>query len=514
MIRKLLFLTLFPALLIACSEQPQDYCVTSFGAIPDGTTVSTPAIQEAIDLCFQEGGGKVLIPPGEFVTGTIVLKSNVNLHIEQGARLIGSKDTADYWIDGKKHGMILALQSRGVSISGEGEINGSGSNFHLPDRSHIGNDFIREATRQGEKYLLPDPHPSDGPWGYDNRPGMMIVFMQCEDVSIRDVSIHDSPEWTIRIADCDDVIVSGISILNNLFVPNSDGIHCTTSSNVRISDCDIRAGDDAIIVTGFSTNMYLPGETFPEEEYHLRKIGNKSGYAENVVVSNCILQSRSAGIRVGYGSRSIRNCTFTNLVIYDSNRGIGVFSRDPGSIENVIFSDIIIRNRLHSGHWWGNGEPIHVSAINRNILPKAGPIKNIRFRNIIAESENGILIYGTEGSIISDLRLDDVQVKISRGKHSRDYGGNFDLRPVYPKELGIFKHDIPALYSQFTDGLTINNFKVEWGDNLPSYMAQAIFCRDYSRLTINNLQGRAAHKGMKAVELDNWENADLENINR
>ena len=496
-------LAVISLVLLGCTEQSHDYKITSYGAIADGNTISTHSIQQAIDACYEGGGGRVVVPPGEFVTGTIILRSNVNLHLEQGARLLGSKDTAEYRVDGKKHGMILAFQASGVSISGEGEINGNGTSFHLPGRAHIGSDFVRKATRQGEDYLLPDPLPEDGPWSYDARPGMMIVFMQCEDASISDVSIRDSPEWTIRIADCDDVRISGISLINNLMIPNSDGIHCTTSRNVRISDCDIRAGDDAIIVTGFSTNMYLEGEVFPDIEYHLRKIGNKTGYSENIVVSSCLLQSRSAGIRVGYGSHPIRNCIFSDLVIYDSNRGIGVFSRGEGSIENILFSDITIQNRLHSGHWWGNGEPIHVSAINRNESPIAAPIKHIRFKNILAESENGILIYGTEESTISDIMLEDVSLKISGGKYSQTYGGNFDLRPVYPLELGIFSHDIPALYSQYTRGLTIKGLKIEWGENLPEYMSHAIFCKEYLDLSISDFEGKAAKAGIKSIELEN-----------
>jgi len=513
MIKRIIFLAAFLTLLIGCKEQGNDYSITTFGAKADGTTLNTLSIQKAIDACYENGGGRVVIPPGKFVSGTIILKSNVNLYLEQGATLLGSPDTADYWIDGVKHGMIYAYQATGISITGEGVIDGKGTSFHIYDRAHIGQDFIRNETRQGEFYLLPEPPPKDGPITYDARPGMMIVLLQCEDVALKDVTIRDSPEWTIRIADCDDVIVSGISIHNNLMVPNSDGIHCTTSRNVRISDCDIRAGDDAIIVTGFGTNVGVSGDVDSDLDYTTRDIGNKSGYAENIVVSNCLLQSRSSGIRVGYGSHSIRNCIFSNLVIYDSNRGLGVFSRDEGSIENILFSDITIQNRMYSGHWWGNGEPIHVSAIKQNPAIPAGPIKNVRFRNIIADSENGILIYGTAGSEISDLVLENVSLKISAGEHSDSYGGNFDLRPVYPQELGIFKHDIPALYSQFTKNLTIDGLEVKWGDDLPAYMSFAIDCKEYENLTIRNFSGKAANPSLKAIELDDWKNADVTNIN-
>ncbi len=507
MIKRLYFVVVMTLVLTGCQQEVRDYYITSYGAKADGTTLNTISIQKAIDACYENGGGKVVVPPGDFVTGTIVLRSDVNLYLEQGATLLGSLDTADYRIDGQRHGMIYAVQSTGITISGEGEINGRGSSFHLAGRAHMGEDFDRKVTRQGEQYMPPEPVPADGPIGFDARPGMMVVLLQCEQVAIRDVTFSDSPVWCFRIADCDDVVVSGISIRNNLLVPNSDGIHCTTSRNVRISDCDIRAGDDAIIVTGFGTQVGVSGDVNTKLDYTTREFGNKTGYAENVVVTNCLLQSRSAGIRVGYGINPIRNCVFSNLVIHDSNRGVGVFSRDDGFIENILFSNITIQNRIHSGHWWGNGEPIHVSAIKQDPQIPAGPIRNIRFRNIIAESENGIVIYGTEESPISDLWLEDVSIRISSGRNSETYGGNFDLRPVYDRDLGIFKHDIPALYSQYTDGLTIREFHVEWGENLPDYMSHAIYCKEYENLTICDFDGRASKPGIKDIELDNWKNA-------
>lgn len=501
MIKRLYFIVMLISVLMGCKQEVHDFSITSFGAKSDGSTVNTVSIQNAIDACHQAGGGQVVVPPGDFVTGTIILRSNVNLYLAQGARLLGSLDTADYWIDGQKHGMIYAYQATGITISGEGEIDGRGSSFHHPDRAHLGQDFDRKATRQGENYLLPDPVPPDGPIGYITRPGMMVVFLQCEQVAVKDVTFRDSPEWTFRLADCDDVIVSGISIHNNLLIPNSDGIHCTTSRNIRISDCDIRTGDDAIIVTGFGTQVGVSGDINTKLDYTTREYGNKTGYAENVTVTNCLLQSRSAGIRVGYGINPIRNCIFSNLVIYDSNRGLGVFSRDNGSIENILFSNITIRNRLHSGHWWGNGEPIHVSAIKQDPGIPAGPIQNVRFRNIIAESESGIVIWGTRESPVTDVVLEDVSIRISAGVYSESYGGNFDLRPVYATALGIFKHDIPALYSQYTHRLKIIGLNVQWGKEVPGYMSHAIYCRDFSNLTIHDFYGTAANPSLQAIEL-------------
>ncbi|HDS06040.1 MAG TPA: hypothetical protein ENO05_00305 [Bacteroides sp.] len=506
------FLILSALLLAGCRVSQSDYFITAYGARDDGSTVNTAFIQRAIDACHEAGGGRVIVPAGEFITGTMVLKSNVELHLQQGARLVGSLDTADYRVDGQRRGMLFAYRAKNITLSGEGEIDGRGSSFHRSDRAHMGKDFNRMVTRQKEAYMPAGTVPEDGPIAYDYRPGMLVVILQCEQVSIKDLTFRDSPVWTFRIADCDGVAVTGISILNNPLVPNSDGIHCTTSRNVRICGCDIRAGDDAIIVTGFGTQVGVSGDITTRLDYTDREYGNKTGYAENVTVTNCILQSRSAGIRVGYGINPIRNCIFSNMVIHGSNRGLGVFSRDNGSIENILFSDIIINNRLHSGHWWGNGEPIHVSAIRQNKDYPAGPVKNIRFRNIIAESESGIVLYGTPDAPLQDIQIENVSVHITRGKYTDLYGGNFDLRPVHTTDLGIFEHDIPALYGQFTERLSIRDLAVSWGEDLPPWMTHAVYCSDFSDLTIDGFYGKPARSGLPAIELVDGSGASLENL--
>ncbi len=493
-------------IITACSSgDTLHYNILDYGATPDGKTMNTASIQDAIDACHKNGGGTVFVPSGEFVSGTLILKDNVNLYLSAGAKLIGSLDTADYRIDGMQHGLIWAYQARNISITGEGEIDGRGTCFHIPEKAHSGGDFDRQYTRQGDLYFPEDKVPDDGPIEYEARPGMMIVILQCEEVLLKDIKLKDSPEWTVRIGDCDDVNINGIAIYNNLLIPNSDGIHCTTSRNVRISDCDIRAGDDAIIVTGFGTDVGVSGDLKTELDYTNRKVGNKTGFAENVVVTNCLLQSRSSGIRVGYGMNNIRNCTFSNLVIYGSNRGIGVFVRDEGSVENILFSDIIIETRLHSGHWWGNGEPIHVSAIAQNDGIVLGQISNVRFRNIIAKSETGILVYGVEESPITNLVFDQVQLTISDSPLAESYGGNVDLRPVSNLESAIFRMDLPGMYCKNVNNLIISDFHLEWSDHPAGYFTYGIYCTHFKGVVVEGFQGSPAHpeSGLPAIRFEN-----------
>ncbi|RPH94191.1 MAG: hypothetical protein EHM72_15770 [Calditrichaeota bacterium] len=467
--------------------------ITTFGAQADPQVINTGAIQQAIDAAAAAGGGRVLIPTGEFLSGALRMKSNVELHLESGAVLKGSPRLADYILDGVRRGLLYAYEEKNIHLSGYGVIDGNGTRFFDPQKPHVGQDFDRAFIRQGESYMNFAKGVEDGPIAYDDRPGMMVIFLRCEQVTIEDIVLRDSPSWTFRIGDCDGVLVHGITILNNLLVPNSDGIHCTTSANVRISDCDIRAGDDAVIVTGFGDEINVDGDDSRSNlDYAQRRCGNKSGYSENVVVTNCTLQSRSSGIRVGYGKNSIRNCTFSNLVIHHSNRGIGVFARDAGSIKNILFSDIVIKTRLHTGHWWGHGEPIHVSAIAQNKEIPVGGVSNIRFQNIMAESEAGILLYAVPEQPLQNIELENVQLKILSGAQATAYGGNFDLRPVADLKDAIFKHDIPGLYAKDIEGLTVDDLRLTWGSGLPDYFSHGIEAESVNDLNIIDFDGSAA----------------------
>ncbi len=478
------------------------YNIEDFGAVPNNGIPCTKSIQSAIQQCSEKGGGTVLIPQGEFISGTIFLDDNVNLHLSAGALLLGSPNIDDYTVNGNRYGLIRAWRKKNISITGQGEINGNGTLFFDPEKPHVGQDFDRQYTRQGEKYMTFENGIGDGPIAYEARPHMLVVLLRCEDVVIQDVTFRDSPSWTFRIGDCDGVNVRGINIYNNLLAPNSDGIHCTTSRNVRISDCDIRCGDDAIIVTGFGDEISVGQSNRPGRPYANRRVGNTTGVSENIVVTNCLLQSRSSGIRVGYGPNDMRNCIFANLVIYDSNRGIGLFARDAGSIDNILFSNITIQTRLHTGHWWGNGEPIHVSAIAQNKDVPVGSIKNVRFKNIIATSEAGIVLYGEKEELVQDILFDDVQLELVTGEHSETYGGNIDLRPVANLKDAIFKHDLAGFYAENAKNVRIEKFTLKTPKKLPSFFTAGVDCQNVESLKLNGLDmSHSKFKGDKAIRL-------------
>lgn len=452
------------------------YNIVQYGAKPDGKTCNTIAIQQAINDCHKNGGGRIVIPAGDFVTGTIRLYSNMNIYLAPGSTLSGSEEDKDYLYQkdfgfsgpgaGIKTGIIVASNEQNISITGFGTINGNGTHFMYMDSLQQGSNLNAKYTRQGPDYMNPKYGAKDGPvqWkgSYEERPGVMVIFSGCKNILLSNIKFEESPNWTVAFINSSGIKISGITIENNMDIPNSDGIDLYDSKNITISDCVIQAGDDAIAVIS----------------------------SDNISASNCILHSRSCGIRVGYNvfnNNNSGNLLFNNINIYDSNRGIGIFQRQKGNMENMIFSNIIISTRLHTGQWWGHGEPIHISSIPALGSKETGTISNVRFSDITASSESGIVIYAAGKGLINDIYFDNINLTIRKSPLEEGYGGNIDLRPVNNVALGIFSHTIPALYANFIDNLNISNLNVLWKAGLPSYFNHSVECDNFGTTNIDGV---------------------------
>jgi polygalacturonase len=425
-----------------------------------------------------------------FVTGTLRLHSRIELHLERGAVLRGSARLEDYEILGRRLGMLYAEDVEGVAITGHGTIDGNSDAFM--DRTtakRIGPPLVLQ-TRQKERFREVASGLGDGPYVPRDRPFQTILVSACRNVTLEDVTIVNAPFWAVHFADCDSVRVRGIRLFNDLMVPNGDGIDFTSCSNVVVSDCDIRAGDDALVFTGYDGHFDLPGFT------------GRSRDSENVVVSNCTLQSRSSAIRVGgWDQKSMRNYAFSNIVIHGSNRGIGVFQRAAGSIENVTFTNVVIRTRLHTGDWWGHGEPIHVSAARVEPTGPIGRIKGLKFSHVVATGESGILLYGTPESVIEDVTFEDVDFRLERSPLHDTAGGNVDLRLVADPRLQLFAHDIPALFARHVKNLRLRDVTLEWGDVTQPFFTNGVEVAHYDGVTIEGLRADAAPSSRGGVPL-------------
>jgi len=465
--------------------------VKDYGAEGDAYTDDTTALQNAIDTCNAAGGGTVVLPPGVYVSGTIRLLSHVRLHLEAGAVLKGSPDVSRYGMLGEDWGvgLVFAHLADNVAITGDGTIDGSGASFLEGDKVFLNEDsYVREATRQGSEFLSPDDDRIKGPVRIEHRPGHMIEFIGCNHLAIRDIRLVDSPMYAVHFIDCENIVVTDISIENDERVPNADGIHFNDCRDVRIANCNIHSPDDCIAMTG---REFLP----PGHEFRLDA-------TENIVVANCTMQSGSSAIRVGYVKNPIRNCLFQNCVIRDSNRGIGVFIRGSGAIENILFDHFSIETRLVAGAWWGHGEPIHVSVCPRDAdVTTLGRLRNVRFSNIVARGESGIVVCGDAKSPVEDLVFDNVRLSLVNSPLTESFGGNFDLRPNADRSRAIFAHDIPSLYACHTRNLRIADFEMEWDDDLPEFYTHGIECEQFEDLLIDGFRGRQHVKATEAAAI-------------
>lgn len=481
----------------------QSFDILKYGAVGDGKTLNTEAIQKTIDACNQAGGGKVIVPSGVFIIGTVYLKSNVHLYLETGAILRGSINLKDY-IPYKevRLGMLYAENAENINISGFGNIDGNGDHFFDLDKAKKINRAGTLYTRQKDNYRkVPDDGIGDGPIVPKDRPYQMFVFSNCKRVTVKDILITQPPNWTMHFADCDGVLIDGIRLWTNLFTPNADGIDITSCRNVIISNCDIRSGDDAIVIVGYDQYFEIPGFK------HIRHL------SENINVSNCNLQSYSSAIRIGYTDQnSVRNINISNCNITNSTRGIGIFLRDEGSLENINISNVNIETKLRTGDWWGNGEPIHISAIRGKDGVKLGKIKNVKFDNITCKGENGILLFGTEESMIENVTFNHVIFELVDSKLNDVAGGNIDLRGCLDEKKQLFQRDLPAFLAQYVNGLTIENFRLEWiGTRMP-YFTHGIEVTNFQDLRIRNFIGTASTINLKAspIFLEDGIRADID----
>lgn len=476
--------------------QQQTFNIKKYGASGDGKSICTKAIQMAVDACNKNGGGDVEVPSGLFIIGTVHLKSNVHLRLRAGAVLRGSPNLNDYEdfyagppFNHVHKGMLFTEDAENITIDGEGQIDGNGDLFFDLNTAKKLSSNDTKYTRQKDNFRHVANGIGDGPVVPKDRPYQMFVFSNCKRVTIKDILITTSPFWCMHFADCDAVHVSGIRLWNNLLTPNADGIDVTSCTNVIIDGCDIRSGDDAIAIVGYNHHFEIPGF-----KYLLHPSGN-------IIISNCNLQSYSSGIRIGFlDQNSVKNINISNVNITNSTRGIGIFVRDQGSIENINFSNINIETHLRTGDWWGNGEPIHISAVRGKDSVKLGQVKHVLFQNIICKGENGMLLYGSDESMLEDISFDHIRFELTDGKLNDVAGGNVDLRGSNLQK-SLFERDIPGLYAQYIKGLRINDFQLQWTNARMPYFTNGIELNHFEDVEIKDFKGTGSPINSKAFRI-------------
>ncbi len=451
--------------------------VMDFGAKNNGLELTTLQIQNTIDSCFLHGGGIVYIPQGEYLVGTLNLKSNVEFHLENGAVVKATTDLSQYQRHNEQlAGVLYTEDAENVSITGLGKFFGQGMEFMYKDSAKVIRGDVNNYIRQKFDFRKVESGLGDGPVTPKDRFHQMIIFSNCKNVVLQDFEVVDAPYWTFLIVHCDRVRVTGISINNNLLIPNSDGLDINSSSNVNVSGCIITCGDDAIVLTGYAHHFGDPG---------FKDIMKTS---ENINVSDCVLQSRSSAIRIGgWDQNHMSGYNFNNITIFDSNCGINITVRDSGSAQNMNFSNIRIETRMHTGDWWGNGEPIKISALRGVIGPRIGIVRNIHFDNITCVGENAILLYASDETKLQNIYFNNFDFFLRKSALDKVSGGNFDLRPNSVAGKEIYESTVPVVYIENAENVFFNQGSIAWGAVKADYYTYAIEAVKVKDLKLNNM---------------------------
>lgn len=425
--------------------------VTDHGAIPNSPQIQTAAVQSAIDAASNRGGGTVFIPAGVFLTGTLVLHSHVTLHLDNGAVLKGSTDLKDYpevkggFLDAvgqnRNRCLLYAEGTVNTTISGRGTIDGSGASF---------------------------VHEQDG------RP-FMIRFIDCRDIHVTGVTLKDSPGWVSHYLGCENVFIHGINICSHVN-GNNDGIDVDSCRRVRISDCDIDTGDDAVCIKS-----------------------TRSTPSEDIVVTGCRISSVWGALKLGTESAGdFRNIIFSNIVIRDTcGGGLKLISMDGCRMENVLVENIIMDNV--SGPIF-----LRLGSRLRQYFPDQpkrdiGIARGLTIRNVtINVWEKGYLLYGKyprkagiivtgiPGHPIEDVTFDNVRVNFPGG-------GEISNTPVpeqetaYP-EFPVF-HPLPCwgLFLRHIRGIVFKDCRLDTreSDPRPPMWVEDVEGLEFSNVKIN-----------------------------
>ena len=372
-----------------------DHLVTDYGAVGDGVTLNTKSIQKAIDQCSSEGGGRVVIGPGRFLTGTLVMKDHVELHVVKEAVLLGSTDPSDYpemvtayrfygdeWV---KQSLIFGANLEDIAITGEGVIDGQGEAFQVTTK------------------VKPDR--------YRNRP-YVIRFTECTGVVVQNITLQNSAMWMQHYLACDKVLIENIKVWNHCN-KNNDMIDIDGCRDVVIRGCEGDTDDDALTLKSTSPRA-----------------------CENVAISNCILSSHCNAIKLGTESTGgFKNITITDCVVKPSSKeeviyglpegisGISLEVVDGGTMDGVIISNVVIDGpevplfiRL------GNRARPHMEGIGK---PGVGALKNIRIEDLVVRNggKTGCSITGIPGYPVRNVSLSNISMELLGGVEASDPAG-------------------------------------------------------------------------------------------
>ncbi len=458
-INSLLFLSLLLlcfASLNSCLKTSPGFNVTRFGAVGDGGKLDTEAIQSAIDACTQAGGGNVILPAGTYLSGTLMLRDNVNLHLQEGATLLGSTNLEDYpEIQSEMHhyyekivlrSLIYGENLSHVSITGKGTIDGQGAAF------------VVTSKKKPDRYL--------------NRPHIIRLYA-CKNVQVKDINMRNSAMWMQHYLACENLTVTGIKVYNHAN-QNNDMIDIDGCRNVIISDCYGDTDDDAL--------------TFKSTSEHA---------CENITVTNCILSSHCNAIKCGTESTGgFKNFTISNCVIKPSadedpifgrrngNSGISLEIVDGGVMDGITISNISMD---------GPEVPIFIRLGNRARkhfpeaeTPAVGQLSNVLISQVIARNtgKTGCAITGIPGYPVKNIKLSNMILEFAGGVKAPVLPADVpELEDLYPEATMFGELPAYAFFIRHAEDISLSDITAT---TLEPDMRKPVIIQDVKGITIRN----------------------------
>lgn len=468
--------------------------ITKHGAVPDGNTLNTIRINSAIDILSKRGGGVVLIPAGLWLTGPIVLKSNVNLHLATGATLLFTKNFGSYplvkanW-EGipqmRNQSPISATGAVNIAITGNGIIDGNGDAWRMVKKDKLNETqwkklvssggvlsddkktwFPSESSVSGSKLTNPGAISQEKDDAFyasvkDFLRPNLVVLTNCKSILLDGITFQNSPAWCLHPLMCENLIVRNIFVKNPWYAQNGDGIDVESCKNVLIESSTFDVGDDALCM-----------KSGRDAE------GRKRGMpTENVIIRGCTVYASHGGFVIGSemsgGAKNIyvSNCTFIGTDIglrFKTTRGRG------GVVENIFIKDIymkdIVGEAILFDMYYMAKDPIPLAGEKRE-LPKVEfkpvdettPVfKNFHVSNVYCNgADKAIFVRGLPEMHIKDIVLENMVLQADKGFDIQEASG------ITFKNIKVISEETnPVIDVVQSDGLLFDNISYKEGSQL------------------------------------------------
>lgn len=463
--------------------------ITDFGGVGNGIVLNTQAFAKAIDALSAKGGGKLIVPQGVWFTGPIVLKSNINLHLEAGAVILFSPDKSLYPIvetsfeglDTRRcQSPIWAKGQTNIAITGNGAIDGNGQYWRALKKDKVSDRFWKDATSHGgvfkrADYWMPSAQfkrgdsisdmnvprnlKTDAEWESirDFLRPVMVSLQECKNVLLQGVIFQNSPAWNLHPLMCENIIIDGIKARNPFYAQNGDALDLESCKNAIIVNSTFDAGDDGICI-----------KSGKDED------GWKRNFAcENVIVDNCTVFKGHGGFVVGSEmSSGVKNISVTNCQFLGTDVGLRFKSKRGrgGVVENIYISnismfDIATEPLLFDLYYGGKSavEAFNDKTVQPEKIPaadKSTPVfKNIYIKNVVCSNAHKAMFFnGLPEKNIDNINIEDVTVHAKLGAEL------VESENIKLKNINITAEEGSALVLKNVKNVTVDGFTAPGGN--------------------------------------------------